>query len=474
MTASTPPPPYAQLRSESPLRSSSPVSPVSHKRRKSSCSSDVVERRPKKGDEDYIKRPENAFILFRRKCCEDRQQAEEEVAKMEGPAKKQRQADLSKTISQQWKSLSQDERQYWEQKAKDKKKEHEQLYPNYVYRPQRAKDKDGKPKGNKKSSLSKKFDYDESETVSFVVPVNRPYGRSASAPTPPPYQSIQIPNVYHMTPSCPTSPSLLPMISRRSAHPGHPEEVMCNFDFVPSQSNSYIPPSFAMPGQFEASLQVSKHISILTVLDVDDRVLFQSSEFLRSIYSTTTSQRHSEPSTQLQHLNIGSTDALLLPAHQIVSPGSSIGSGSSGPSSPATGPYTPTTSSLLSSHPYSQISSCGDAALDAQAQAEMELQMEMQMQQEFAAFSWGENNSMWNSEPSVLLGDDFDINAIPPIELGVPKYTENLSLAAPNSSGLEFGQEFAHALEGRHYHDESSQNMNGLIAFDEMMAGHNF
>ncbi|KAF8206938.1 hypothetical protein K438DRAFT_1464118, partial [Mycena galopus ATCC 62051] len=30
------------------------------------------ERRPKKGDDDYVKRPENAFILFRRKCCGDR------------------------------------------------------------------------------------------------------------------------------------------------------------------------------------------------------------------------------------------------------------------------------------------------------------------------------------------------------------------------------------------------------------------
>ena len=37
------------------------------------------------------------------------------------PTKKQRQADLSKTISQQWKSLSADERQYWEDLAKEKK-----------------------------------------------------------------------------------------------------------------------------------------------------------------------------------------------------------------------------------------------------------------------------------------------------------------------------------------------------------------
>ena len=249
-TTSSSPPLHSPctISPDTPLRSSSPFTPE-HKPRKSSCS-DLVERRPKKGDEDYVKRPENAFILFRRKCCEDRQQAEDSAAAVaDGPTKKQRQADLSKTISQQWKSLSAEERQFWEQMAKDKKKEHEQLYPNYVYRPQRAKDKDGKTKNKK----TKKFDEDAG-SLSFVVPVHR-NGRSASAPTPPPYQSIQIPNVYHMTPSCPTSPSLLPMISRRSAHPGHLEEVMSSFDFLPN--NSYAaPPSFPMPGQFEANHQV--------------------------------------------------------------------------------------------------------------------------------------------------------------------------------------------------------------------------
>ncbi|KAI0063738.1 hypothetical protein BV25DRAFT_1781187, partial [Artomyces pyxidatus] len=80
-------------------------------------------------------RPENAFILFRRKCCEDRNLALGAGDADEAPTKKQRQADLSKTISQQWKGLSNEERQYWEDLAKEKKREHELLYPHYVYRP---------------------------------------------------------------------------------------------------------------------------------------------------------------------------------------------------------------------------------------------------------------------------------------------------------------------------------------------------
>lgn len=179
-------------------------------------------RRPKKGDEDYIKRPENAFILFRRKCCEDRQDT---------ATKKQRQADLSKTISQQWKGLSAEERQYWEQLAKEKKKEHEQMYPNYVYRPQRTKKSNA---AGKKSGGGRRESVD-SEYMSFVLPM-RQHGRSSSAPSP--YQAIQVPNVYMPAPSCPTSPSLLPMISasRRSSDVG--------FDFQPAT-------------YYEASLQVS-------------------------------------------------------------------------------------------------------------------------------------------------------------------------------------------------------------------------
>ncbi|KAJ7825251.1 hypothetical protein B0H13DRAFT_1451600, partial [Mycena leptocephala] len=51
------------------------------------------------------------------------------------PRKKLNQADLSKSISLQWRNLCSEERAYWEALAKEKKREHETLYPNYVYRP---------------------------------------------------------------------------------------------------------------------------------------------------------------------------------------------------------------------------------------------------------------------------------------------------------------------------------------------------
>ncbi|KAI0028004.1 high mobility group box domain-containing protein, partial [Vararia minispora EC-137] len=85
-------------------------------------------------------RPENAFILFRRKCVEDRNAVLGSATDADAPApapapKRQRQADLSKAISAQWKALSAEEKQYWEDLAKERKEAHAKRYPDYVYRP---------------------------------------------------------------------------------------------------------------------------------------------------------------------------------------------------------------------------------------------------------------------------------------------------------------------------------------------------
>jgi hypothetical protein len=125
----------------------------------------------------------------------------------------------------------------------------------------------------------------------------------------------------------------------------------------------------------------------------------------------------------------------------------------------------------LSSTDFSQFTTTsGDPALDAQAQAEIDLQLQMQMQQEFANFTW-DSTSVWSSEPSILLEDDFDINAIPPIELGVPKYVENIHIPiAPDvtNSGLEFRHDFTH------YNGENQNVDAGLVGFEEIMAGHSY
>lgn len=264
-------------------------SQASHRRRRSLASD--TERRPKKGDDDYIKRPENAFILFRRKCCEDRQQADDATHDdpAVAPAKKQRQADLSKTISQQWKSLSAEERAHWEELAKEKKKEHEKMYPGYVYRPQRVKEKSKLKKGKGKR-VDGEGEVESESTLSFVLPVPAPsshersYGhgrRAASAPTPPPqYQTIRLPTVY--MPSCPTSPHLVPRIARRSPLPRYPipsptdADPSTHFEYLPH--DSFLPTSFQSRPSFDASMTVCPHTSLssLPYTDVHSSIPFLS------------------------------------------------------------------------------------------------------------------------------------------------------------------------------------------------------
>jgi hypothetical protein len=118
--------------------------PTPQTKRRKACSADSAVRRPRKEEEDRIKRPENAFILFRKQCCEERQQEDLKAGLKDQPVKKQRQADLSKMISMKWKELTSEERKIWEDKAKKKKQEHEEKYPNYVFRPMRKSDKEGK------------------------------------------------------------------------------------------------------------------------------------------------------------------------------------------------------------------------------------------------------------------------------------------------------------------------------------------
>jgi hypothetical protein len=449
------------MRTLSPTSSFTSVSPSPTTNTSNSHLRSDVERRPKKGDEDYIKRPENAFILFRRKCCEERQAAEEDSS-AGGLTKKQRQADLSKTISQQWKSLTPEERKYWEELAKERKKEHAQMYPGYVYRPQRVRDKDGKARNKKRkgskietTNMTELGSPMESESLSFFIAPPRQHGRSASAPTPPPmsYQSIQIPNLYSSSPSCPTSPSLLPMISRRVMHSGKPEDVMSDFDFMPNNEH-LVAPAF---GHEQPNLH--------------------SSEFLRNIFNMTSNEAP---------LTISTDNSLLLPAHQIVSPASSMGTNSSGPSSPATGPFTPT--HPTNPHSAFDLSGVPNSAYLSDAQMQADLEMQMSPAFDFSEYSWP-ISSIWQDHQSNLgmLHNDFDLNSIPLLEISGPKYVDQTSsyVGSPEAMGMgdyvqEYQQEYSSEyiadyqqeyvpLEHSQYLEGQQSTGSSLLGFDNMM-----
>lgn len=101
----------------------------------------------------------------------------------------------------------------------------------------------------------------------------------------------------------------------------------------------------------------------------------------------------------------------------------------------------------------------------------------MQQEIDYASYAW-ENTSMWPPHSDMLLHDDFDIGSIPPIELGLPKYnnddTLNLGLGDSMVGGLgDYSQEYSPTLD-QFSEENHHQNLEGLLGFDEMMAGHGF
>ncbi|GAA6013627.1 hypothetical protein JCM11491_002731 [Sporobolomyces phaffii] len=95
----------------------------------------------------HIKRPPNAFILFRSHCCAPKGDSSEPDPPGTAHARHLASLDinnsqhLSLIVSQLWKGLKPDERAYWEGKAQAAKEEHQRLHPDYRYKPvQRAKE----------------------------------------------------------------------------------------------------------------------------------------------------------------------------------------------------------------------------------------------------------------------------------------------------------------------------------------------
>lgn len=423
--------------------SSTPPARSNHKRQKStqSTSSDTTsERRPKKGDEGYIKRPENAFILFRRKCCEERKELLQQLEESsEGAStKRQRQADLSKLISQQWKALPAEDRLHWEELAKEKKKEHEKMYPDYVYRPQRSKRK-GK---GKKCLGDDEHEQTDGESVPLTLhaPTMRGHGRSSSAPTPPPgYGSIQLPSVF--MPSCPSSPSLLPMISKRPHRPSNLHQSSTPFDFFPGES---IPPaSFQQPTRLSTNAYNFGFAS--------DNMGLSSKE-----------------------------NPLLLPPlalpndYQLVSPSDTAASASSGPPSPQhQSPFTP--QFVDSALPATSIHEPHALHASWMYTGEIDVDAHMQMgdfqiyQEPSACPQWGESQE-WPQDVGVGSLDEFELASIPELELGLSRFDEFRADGSSSSGTFAQGEGPSQfQIQQATYQQQNAQDqLEGMFALDGM------
>ncbi|KAF9265878.1 hypothetical protein L218DRAFT_1018728 [Marasmius fiardii PR-910] len=82
---------------------------------------------PKKGDPDWVPRPKNCWIIFRREYVKTRHES--------GQGKSD--DTLSKEASVAWSCLSAKEREHYEMLAEQEKLEHARRYPFYRYRPKK-------------------------------------------------------------------------------------------------------------------------------------------------------------------------------------------------------------------------------------------------------------------------------------------------------------------------------------------------
>lgn len=80
-------------------------------------------------DPDHVKRPENAFMLFRKS----------RVGLYNNTGAPQRQASISKLVSSEWNKLTCEAKAPWHDLAKYVAAEHRRRYPDYQYRPKRRK-----------------------------------------------------------------------------------------------------------------------------------------------------------------------------------------------------------------------------------------------------------------------------------------------------------------------------------------------
>lgn len=162
-----------------------------------------------------------------------------------------------------------------------------------------------------------------------------------------------------------------------------------------------------------------------------------------------------------------STDMSML-SQQMVSPASSIPSASSGPHS---GPYTP--ASAFSYHEAPRDLAC----------AEIESQSPMSGSPldnvHFGypeSYNW-EGQGAWESHGDLLAGDEFDLNAIPPIQLGVPGCGGDMSLSmgqhsdafdidyAPGPGSCAFD---AASMEARYSLEQGQDTFEQMFNFENM------
>ncbi|CAK5277000.1 unnamed protein product [Mycena citricolor] len=287
---STPPRVSGPAAQSSPL-ASSPLSFCDHST--FDVSPHEEERRPKRGDDDYIKRPENSWMLFRRKTLESYAADKGKLLASHpsnkssgaGGSGKPRQADLSKMISAKWRALGPEERAEWDELAKQRKREHELRYPDYVFRPQRAarpnsnraRDEGGARSGGAGGRKQhQRRDVEKPQVLEFVVPSIPPAQEQHQQQHGAPYMTVEVPNIF----ASPAPTSL-------TSAPCSPLDLLLE-PITPQQQQSMSPTSLVPMLACNATLALQDSCAQWDfqpqVVSAQFSDSLQSSDFLRSIF----------------------------------------------------------------------------------------------------------------------------------------------------------------------------------------------
>jgi hypothetical protein len=172
----------------------------------------------------------------------------------------------------------------------------------------------------------------------------------------------------------------------------------------------------------------------------------------------------------LQPLTVPEQPMLLAPL-ELISPSSSassIPSEYSSPTSPHGGPFT----QAHTLHRQYSLDECEHSHFSEPQTIDCDSPTDMVMH--YPAYPW--ENDMWaNGGSEMMLGEDFDLNSIPPIELGNAKFQDDLNQFDPSATMQEFGNDqYALPNEQYHPHDPHGQGSFDGLFFDDMMSGHGF
>ncbi|KAH0827332.1 hypothetical protein J3R83DRAFT_3960 [Lanmaoa asiatica] len=191
-------------------------------------------------------RPPNAWILYR----------SFKFAMIKQTSERLSQANVSKRISDMWKNEAEDVKRHFERMAEDKKAEHQQLYPDYRFAPQKREEKTRKGDRKMKSKKSKAREATPVDAVLDAVPtmpapplmpyMPQPYfvpGYHPNMVLPHPYSMHYLPEARYgpggPSPPISAAPSPAPYGSSESPEArSYPEETVASSSSSPSAQPS--------------------------------------------------------------------------------------------------------------------------------------------------------------------------------------------------------------------------------------------